>query len=100
MLHSEIRCKKYIQKTKKKNATTVSSTVATVQNLNKRVKKIIKKKKEIGLTKLLLQIQCCTVKYVGCTVPKHCSGHWCFLYILGGAARVRHVLALVKKRGN
>ena len=64
----------YVHKRKtKKNATIVATvpfgTVATVQNLNKRV---IKKKKR--LTKLLLQLQCCTVKYVGCTVSKHCSG--------------------------
>ena len=65
----------YVHKRKtKKNATIVATvpfgTVATVQNLNKRV---IKKKKK-RLTKLLLQLQCCTVKYVGCTVSKHCSG--------------------------
>ena len=57
-----------------------SGTVATVQNLNKRVEKK-KEKKEKRLTKPLLQLQCYTVKYVGCTVPKYCSGIAAF-YIL------------------
>ena len=66
---------KYKQKTKKNSttgATMPSGIVATVQNLNKRVEK--KRKKEKGLMKPLLQLQCYTVKYVGCTVPKYCSG--------------------------
>ena len=58
---------KYKQKTKKN-----STTGATVQKLNKRVEK--KRKKEKGLMKPLLQLQCYTVKYVWCTVPKYCSG--------------------------
>ena len=67
---------KYKQKTKKNSttrATMPSGIVATVQNLNKRVEKK-KEKKEKRLTKPLLQLQCCIVKYVGCTIPKYCSG--------------------------
>ena len=57
-------------------------TVTTVQNLNKRVEK---KKKRTHETKTLLQLQYCTVKYVGCTVPKHCSSIATF-YILRNMA--------------
>ena len=36
---------------------------------------LIKKKKRLTkVTKLLFQLQYCTVKYIGCTVSKYCSG--------------------------
>ena len=74
-------------------ATVLLGTVSTVQNLNKRVKRKKKEKKKKKLTKLPLQLQFCTVKYVGYTVPNHCSGIAAF-YILRdkGSLKELHVI--------